>query len=241
MRWIKRTVDEQLAARLAVELGLHPVAARVLAGRRLTDPADVERFLSPRLGDLPDPFLMKGMPSAVARIVRAIETGEAITVYGDYDVDGVTSTTLLVTFLRLVGATVDYYVPHRLAEGYGLNPAAVDELAARGTRLIVTVDCGVSAVAEVDRAARAGVDVVVVDHHQAPAELPRAAAMLNPHQPGCAFPSKELSAVGVTFHLLIALRKTLREAGRFEGRVEPNLRSMLDLVALGTIADVVPL
>lgn len=241
MKWVRRAADERQVGLLARELGLHPVAARVLVGRGVVTPAQAERFLSTRLTDLPDPFTMKGMLPAVERIGRALRGGEKITVYGDYDVDGVTSTSLLVSFLQAVGGTVASYVPHRLMEGYGLNPGAVDKLAQDGTRLIVTVDCGVTAVEEVDRATRAKVDVVVVDHHQAPAQLPRAVAMLNPHQPGCPFPSKELSAVGVTFHLLMALRKRLREEGWFEGRGEPNLRSYLDLVALGTIADVVPL
>jgi single-stranded-DNA-specific exonuclease len=241
MKWVRRTINEQLAHSLARETGLHPIAAGILINRGITAAADVERFLAAPLTDLPDPFSMKGMPAAVERIVRAVKSRERITVYGDYDVDGVTSTSSLVTFLRAIRADVNYYVPHRLVEGYGLNPQAVDKIAAAGTRLIITVDCGVTAVGEVDRATKAGVDVVVVDHHKAPAELPRAVAMLNPHQPGCPFPAKELSAVGVTFHLLMALRKQLREDGFFQSVPEPNLRSFLDLVALGTIADVVPL
>jgi len=241
MRWIKRGGDDGAWELLARELGLHPVAARVLAARGVRDVTAAERFLRPRLTDLPDPSLMLGMSAAVERLLAALERRERVTVYGDYDVDGVTSTTLLVGFLRQVGWDADYYVPHRLVEGYGLNPLAVDRLAQAGTRLIVTVDCGVTAVEEVERAARAGVDVLVVDHHQAPAQLPRAVAMLNPHQPGCGFPSKELSAVGVTFMLLAGLRRRLRETGRFEGRAEPDLRQSLDLVALGTVADVVPL
>lgn len=241
MRWIGRDADAKAAGELARVLGLHPVAARVLAVRGLRTPEEAERFLSPALSDLPDPFLMKGMDGAVERLLRALATRERVVVYGDYDVDGVTSTTMLVGFLRGLGADVGYYVPHRLVEGYGLNPQAVDRLAAEGARLIVTVDCGVTAVAEVDRAARAGVDVVVVDHHKAPPELPRARAMLNPHQPGCTFPFKDLCAAGVTFHLLVALRKRLRDDGFFAGRAEPNLRAYLDLAALGTVADVVPL
>lgn len=241
MRWVRREADGRQVLALAQAMDLHPVVARVLVARGLGTAAEAERFLSFRLTDLPDPFRMKGMERAVERIVRALDRGEKITVYGDYDVDGVTSTSLLVSFLRALGGEVDFYVPHRLAEGYGLNPRAVDTLAQRGTRLIVTVDCGVTAVDEVDRATRAGLDVVVVDHHKAPAELPRAVAMLNPHQPGCDFPSKELCAVGVVFHLAMALRRRLREAGFFERRPEPNLKNYLDLVALGTVADVVPL
>ncbi len=241
MRWMRKAADERVAGALAAALGLPPIAARILASRGISTPEEAERFLSVRIQDLPDPFSMKGMLRAVERLSRAIAKHEKVMVYGDYDVDGVTSTSLLVSFLEATGADVGYYVPHRLVEGYGLNGSAVDKLAQAGTQLIVTVDCGVTAVEEVDRAAQAGVDVVVVDHHQAPAELPRAVAMLNPHQPGCPFPSKDLAAVGVTFHLLMALRKRLREEGLFRTRPEPNLRAYLDLVALGTIADVVPL
>jgi len=234
--------DEAATARLARALSIHPLAARVLATRGLADPAAAVRFLSPRLEDLPDPFTMKGMEAAVGRIVRAVERGEPIACYGDYDVDGVTSTTLLSGFLQTVGAEVSTYVPHRLVEGYGLNAAAVQRLAGEGARLIVTLDCGITSVAEVAEAARLGVDVVVVDHHTVPVELPAASAILNPHQAGCAYPSKHLAAVGVTFNLALALRRRLRERGRFgSSRPEPNLREALDLVALGTVADVVPL
>jgi single-stranded-DNA-specific exonuclease len=235
-------VDEAAADRLARELGLHRLAARALAGRGLADPAAAERFLAARLDELPDPFSMKGMEAAVGRLVRAVEGGERVACYGDYDVDGVTSTALLAGFLAAAGADVRTYTPHRLVEGYGLNEGAVARLAAEGVRLIVTLDCGITSVAEVAAARRAGVDVVVVDHHTVPVELPAAAAILNPHQPGCGYPSKHLAAVGVTFHLALALRRRLRERGRFgPGRPEPNLKEALDLVALGTVADVVPL
>ena len=235
-------MDAAHAARLADALGLHPLAARVLAARGLAEPADAEGFLAARLTDLPDPFSMKGMDAAVARIVRAVESGEKIALYGDYDVDGVTSTSLLAGFLRAAGAEVATYVPHRLVEGYGLNTAAVEKLAREGAKLLVTLDCGITSAPEVRAAAALGVDAVVVDHHTVPVELPAAAAILNPHQPGCGYPSKELAAVGVTFTLAMALRKALRERGRFGAtRPEPNLKDALDLVALGTIADVVPL
>ena len=234
--------DDAPAARLAAALRIHPLAARVLVRRGLAAPDDAARFLSPRLEDLPDPSTMLGMTAAVDRIVRAVEAGERICCYGDYDVDGVTSTTLLSTFLRAAGADVETYVPHRLVEGYGLNAAAVERLAARGVKLLVTLDCGITSVAEVAHAARLGVDVVVVDHHTVPVELPAACAILNPHQPGCGYPSRHLAAVGVTFNLVLALRRRLRERNRFgPDRPEPNLRASLDLVALGTIADVVPL
>ncbi len=235
-------IDAGAASRLAGALGLHPLAARALAARGLADPVLASRFLSPRLEDLPDPFTMKGMEGAVTRIVRAVEEGQRIACYGDYDVDGVTSTVLLSGFLRSAGADVTTYIPHRLVEGYGLNGGAVERLAEGGVNLIVTLDCGITSVEEVAGAARRGVDVVVVDHHTVPVELPAASAILNPHQAGCAYPSKHLAAVGVTFNLTLALRRRLRERGRFgAGRPEPNLKEALDLVALGTVADVVPL
>jgi single-stranded-DNA-specific exonuclease len=239
---VEAGVDEERAVVLAAALRLHPLAARVLAARGHADPAAAEAFLSARLADLPDPFAMKGMEAAVARIARALEAGERIACYGDYDVDGVTSTALLCGFLRAAGADVITYTPHRLVEGYGLNREAVARLAAQGVRLLVTLDCGITSVEEVRAAAELGVDTVVVDHHTVPVELPAAAAILNPHQPGCGYPSKELAAVGVTFALAMALRRRLREAGRFGARrPEPNLKDALDLVALGTVADVVPL
>jgi single-stranded-DNA-specific exonuclease len=214
----------------------------VLAGRGLGEPGAAEAFLAARLQDLPDPFAMRGMEPAVERIVRAVEGGERLACYGDYDVDGVTSTALLTGFLRAAGADVVTYTPHRLVEGYGLNREAVAKLAAQGVRLLVTLDCGITSVDEVRAATALGVETVVVDHHTVPVELPAAAAILNPHQPGCGYPSKDLAAVGVTFALAMALRKRLRERGRFgEARPEPNLKDALDLVALGTIADVVPL
>ncbi|HZX93800.1 MAG TPA: single-stranded-DNA-specific exonuclease RecJ [Myxococcales bacterium] len=228
-------------ARLASLLGVPAAVGRVLWARGYREPAQAERFLEPRFEHLPNPFELKGIEAAVARLQRALSTQEAICVYGDYDVDGVTSTALLVSVLRKLGGRVDFYVPQRLIEGYGLNVRALEKLAAGGTRLVVSADCGVTAVAEIDAAARLGMDVVVIDHHTASQDLPRAVAILNPHQPGCTFPGRELAAVGVAFHLLLALRKRLREAGWFAARPEPNLREMLDLVALGTIADVVPL
>jgi single-stranded-DNA-specific exonuclease len=231
----------QEGARLASVLGVPPPLGRVLWARGYREPAQAERFLLPRLEHLPNPFELKGIDAAVLRLQRALAQGEPVCVYGDYDVDGVTSTALLVSVLRKLGGKVDFYVPHRLVEGYGLNEGALAKIAARGTRLVVSADCGVTAVAEVDAAARLGLDVVVIDHHTASQHLPRAVAILNPHQPGCTFPGRELAAVGVAFHLLLALRKRLREAGWFASRPEPNLREVLDLVALGTIADVVPL
>ncbi len=241
-RWVEVAGDGEAAARLARALGLDPLAARVLAARGYRAADEAQAFLAARLEDLPDPASMKGMDAAVERLVRAIEGGERIACYGDYDVDGVTSTALLAGFVRAAGADAVTYVPHRLVEGYGLNVGAVEKLAREGVRLLVTLDCGITAASEVRAASALGVDAVVVDHHTVPVELPAAAAILNPHQAGCGYPSKDLAAVGVTFALLMALRRALRERGRFgPARPEPNLKDALDLVALGTVADVVPL
>ncbi len=247
-RWVlpaeRLKVDADLEAEaheVARELNLHPLVARVLVGRGHRTADDAKKFLSESLSDLPDPFLMKGLPEAVARIVRAIETKESVTLYGDYDVDGVTSTALLTTFLKQVGLEVRTYIPHRLGEGYGLNRGAIERLANEGTKLLVTLDCGITSHAEIARANELGVNVVVVDHHAVPETMPPAVAVLNPLQPGCDYPTKWLCAGGVTFNLCIGLRKVLREKGHFAGKQEPNLKQHLDLVALATVADVVPL
>jgi single-stranded-DNA-specific exonuclease len=217
------------------------LAARVLVSRGLGDPGAAAHFLSDALGDLPDPFLMRGMRLAVDRLVRAVRSGEQVTLYGDYDVDGVCSTALLSLFLEGCGARVATSIPHRIRDGYGLNQAAVERFAADGTRVLVTLDCGITAAAEVGRARDLGLDVVVVDHHTVPATLPPALAVLNPHQDGCAYPTRHLCAAGVAFALCMALRRGLREVGHFATRGEPNLKALLDLVALATVADVVPL
>ncbi|MEW6435292.1 MAG: single-stranded-DNA-specific exonuclease RecJ [Myxococcota bacterium] len=233
-------VDEAARA-VATELGLHPVAARVLAARGHGTPEAAQTFLSNALTDLPDPFLMKGLPAAVERLARAVRDHDAVTLYGDYDVDGVTSTALLWTVLAQLGLEVRTYIPHRLEEGYGLNLPAIEKLAAEGTKLLVTLDCGITSHKEIARAKELGLDVIVVDHHAVPETMPPALAVLNPLQPGCDYPTKWLCAGGVTFNLCMGLRKTLRESGFFATRPEPNLKLHLDLVALATVADVVPL
>jgi single-stranded-DNA-specific exonuclease len=241
VRWLlPETVDQQ-AASLAGELGLHPLPARILLHRGYRTPEAASAFLSDKLADLPDPFRMKGMVAATERITRALRQGEKITLYGDYDVDGVCSTSLLTLFLRELGGRPGTYIPHRLGEGYGLNLQAVERLAAEGTKVLVTLDCGISATAEITRARDLGVDVVIVDHHTVPETLPPAVAVLNPHQPGCEYPTKTLCAAGVAFNLCMGLRKRLRDDGFFATRKEPNLRALMDLVALATVADVVPL
>ncbi|HEX4803699.1 MAG TPA: single-stranded-DNA-specific exonuclease RecJ [Myxococcaceae bacterium] len=221
--------------------GLHPLAARVLSNRGYATPDTAAAFLADGIGALPNPFLLKGLRAAVLRVCDAIRSGQRITLYGDFDVDGVCSTALLALFLRELGANVSTYIPNRLGEGYGLNLAAIETLAQQGTRVLITLDCGTTSVAEVSRANALGLDVIVIDHHSIPSQLPPALALINPHQPGCDYPTRHLCAAGVAFNFCLGLRKELREQGFFEKRREPNLRSMLDLVALATIADVVPL
>ncbi len=240
-RWIRSEVDEAGAAALA-GAGFHPRMARLLASRGVTDATTARRYLNPRLADLPDPFLMKDVERAAHRVADAIQGAEAITLFGDYDVDGVTSSALLASFLQAHGVSPRVYIPKRLTEGYGLNQDAVETVAGWGTRLLITLDCGITASDEIARANGLGLDVIVVDHHKCPPSLPPALATLNPHQDDCPYPDKVLAAVGVCFNLVIATRKVLRDRGVYRDQQgEPNLRRMMDLVALGTIADMVPL
>lgn len=226
---------------LAEALAVSPLTARVLLQRGVESVAAGEAFLRERLAALPDPFLLLGMEAAVSRLTRALADGEAIAVHGDYDVDGITATALLVEFLRAAGGRVDYHIPLRLKDGYGLSADALEQAAHAGIKVVVSVDCGVSAHAEAELARNLGIDLIITDHHQPPEPLPVACALINPHQPHCPFPDKHLAGVGVAFFLLVGLRSRLREQGWFTARREPDLRHALDLVALGTIADIVPL
>lgn len=184
---------------------------------------------------------MKDARLAAERLADAIQTKESIAVYGDYDVDGVTSSSLLVDFVRAHGHDARVYIPKRLVEGYGLNSEAVEEIASWGAKLLITVDCGITAADEIAHGNTLGIQTIVVDHHHCPPALPPAFATLNPQQEDCDYPDKGLAAVGVCLNLLIATRVVLRERGVYEGGAEPNLRERLDLVALGTVADLVPL
>lgn len=234
-------VSRTTALEIARDLRLNPVVARVLVRRGIRSVAEAEAFLSKDVAALPDPFSMTGMIAAVDRIAVAVARGEKIALYGDYDVDGISSVALVSTMLGALGASTRNYIPHRLHEGYGLNLDAVDKLAAEGTQLLITLDCGVTAIDEIARANALGVDVIVVDHHALKAQLPAAVAVLNPMQDAEDFPGRNLCAAGVAFMLCLGLRKRFRERGAFATRPEPNLRRFLDLVALATVADVVPL
>lgn len=217
---------------------LPPLLVQILYNRGLVQPDAVAAFLSDETPPV-DPFLLKGIGDAMIRLRRAILSDEAIAVYGDYDVDGVTATALLVQTLHGLGANVQPYIPDRFEEGYGLNTGALDKLAAQGVRLVVTVDCGVRAPAEVEHGNRLGLDLIVTDHHEPEGErVPPAQAIINPKQPGCKYPDRSLAGVGLAFRLAQAL---VWELSR-DGRALPfPVDDLLDLVALGTVADLAPL
>jgi single-stranded-DNA-specific exonuclease len=241
MRWDIFNCPVQLKEELSKELDIPPLVAQLLIKRGITTPQDGEKFLSPGLHQLYSPFLMKDMERAVERIISALQKEEHIVIYGDYDADGITACTLLIDFLRSLGIRSSYYIPQRLTEGYGLNSEAVKKIAAQGTKLLICVDCGIGDRGEIQLARQLGMDTIVVDHHQVPPMPSLAYAVLDPLQPDCPFPFKGLAGVGVAFHLVVALRSRLRDSAFWVDSVEPNLRRYLDLVALGTIADIVPL
>ena len=240
-RWEARLADDRLGLTLAQSLDLPEVLGRALAARQVTLET-AEDFLAPRLRRaLPDPLGLQDMEAAVARIVRALEAGEGIAVFGDYDVDGATSAALLARFFAALGVDLRVYVPDRFAEGYGPNGPALRRLRDEGVSLVITVDCGVTAFEALESAARSGQDVVVVDHHGVEAELPTAAAVVNPNRADDSSRLGQLAAVGVTFLLVVALNRALRDMGWYRRRAEPDLMAWLDLVALGTVCDVVAL
>ncbi len=227
--------------RLAAELGINHLISQILINRNIESPDEAKKFLFPSLKDLHNPFLMKDMEKGVDRVIDAIIRGQKITVYGDYDADGITSTVILVKFLKECCDNVSFYIPDRIREGYGLNIEAVDMIKKDGSQLILTVDCGISNHKEIDYALTLGIDTVVLDHHEVPETLPRATAAINPNRRDSAFPFRSLAGVGVVFNFLIALRGTLRNRGFWKNRQYPNLKAYLDLVALGTIGDMMPL
>jgi single-stranded-DNA-specific exonuclease len=224
--------DAHVAA-LAGTLGVPPVVARLLCQRGLDTPEAAARFLSPSVDHLHDPFLLTDLGIAVERLLAAVARKERIAIHGDYDVDGVTSTVILRRTLELLGGDVTHFLPERLRDGYGLQPANVDRLHAAGARVIVSVDCGIRSGAAADRARELGIDLIISDHHEPEATLPRALAVINPKRPDCPYPDKHLAGVGVALKIVHGL--CLR-SGR-----EKWLPSFLKIAAIGTIADVVPL
>ncbi|HDR14193.1 MAG TPA: single-stranded-DNA-specific exonuclease RecJ, partial [Desulfobacteraceae bacterium] len=221
--------------------GISPIQAMLLTNRGITCVESAREFLHPRLESMADPMEMADMEQAASALVSAIKDQRKITVYGDYDADGLTSTALLVHFLSHFPVHVTWYIPNRLTEGYGLAESGLSRIAADGASLVVTVDCGSSNAAEVEMAKRMGLEVVVTDHHRVSGDSRPDCPFVNPNRPDCPFPFKNLAGVGVAFYLLVALRAALRSEGFFENTEEPDLREYLDLVALGTVADAVPL
>lgn len=231
IKWLIKKQDEAAVAEIRKQFGFCDAVARVLYNRGLTDRKSIESFFDIDIANLHDPLLLADMEKATSRIKRAVENGEKITVYGDYDVDGITSVVLMYRCLTSLGANVDYYIPDRTEEGYGLNSSALRSIYDSGTSLIVTVDTGTTAVEEIAEAENYGLDVIVTDHHECKPTLPVCVAVVNPKRPDSVYPYKELAGVGVVFKLVCALIGDSTKAFSLYG----------DLVSIGTIADIMPL
>ncbi len=231
--WIYKNVSEKQAEELSLETGCSSLLSRILINRGFDCPESVKKFINPEISELHNPFLMKDMDIAVDRIVEAIKKHEKILVYGDYDVDGITSTAILSDFLAKQNALVDYYIPDRFEEGYGLSKAAIDKLSYKSINLIITVDCGITAVDEVRYIMEKGMDVIITDHHKCKESLPKACAVVNPNRADCNYPFKSLAGVGVAYKLITALCIKLS--------LKDVQNHYLDMVSVGTIADVVSL
>ncbi|HEV7706270.1 MAG TPA: single-stranded-DNA-specific exonuclease RecJ [Gemmatimonadaceae bacterium] len=234
-RWVLPSAPDPAAvAALASELHLPPMICELLLRRGHHTPELAKRYLRPRLDQLHDPALMLGMDVAVARLSRAIRTGERIVVHGDYDVDGMCSTTVLLRTIRKLGGDAQPFIPRRIEDGYDLTMAGVNAAIAANAKVLVTCDCGTNALAPVEAACKAGLDVIITDHHLPSGPLPECLAVLNPKRDGCEYPDKDLAAVGIAFKLSLALTRAM-------GGNEDDVYGLLDLVALATIADVAPL
>jgi single-stranded-DNA-specific exonuclease len=234
-QWVVAECDEEAVTQLAAEADVSPIIARVLFNRGLQTADQVHEFLNPSLTELHDPFLLPDMEPAARRLAEAVRSGERICVHGDYDVDGVTGAALLVRTLRALGANVEYRLPHRKHDGYDIKVATVQELDANGVRLIVTCDCGINAVEAVERANELGIDVIISDHHMPGPVLPPAIAVVDPKRLDAAYPFPDLAGVGVAYKLAQALVRKL------DSNEESFRARFVDLVTLGTVADVVPL
>jgi len=234
-RWNVRRQDAEAAASLARVLGVSPILAALLINRGYADERAARAFLSPSYDQLHEPYLMLGMREAVARLKQAIETGEPVLIYGDYDVDGTTGTAILLRALKMLGAKTGFHIPHRFTEGYGIQQPALERAFAEGYKLVVSVDCGIRAHEPLYWARDKGLDVIITDHHLPDEDegAPPAFAVLNPNQEGCEYPDKHLAGVGVAFKLVHAL---FREYGR-----EAQVAAFMKVVAIGTVADVAKL
>jgi single-stranded-DNA-specific exonuclease len=230
--WPEPEKDQGPVLKLAGELNIAPALARLLLNRGISDPGQARAFLSPEIDQMHAPLQMLGMKQAVERILKGIELGEKITVHGDYDADGISASVIMVEVLRNLGADVDFFLPSRFEEGYGLHAGPLRQFKDNGTNLVITVDCGINAADEIAYALSIGLDIIITDHHQPLEKLSGPAAVINPLQEGCNYPFKELSGAGIAFKLAAAL---------CEGTGRPFPENLLDLAALGTAADVVPL
>jgi single-stranded-DNA-specific exonuclease len=240
-RWELRAVNDRHVAMLAQGYGLPEVAARALSARGVT-PDEVEVFLDPKLRALlPDPSRFKDMDKAARRIARAIRDGENVAVFGDYDVDGAASAAVLIRFFRMLGRPLRLYVPDRLKEGYGPNPAAMRLLAEEGVRLAVTVDCGITSFVALAAAAEAGMETIIIDHHAAEPQLPAAVAVVNPNRLDEDRAYGHICAAAVAYLTVIAVNRVLRDSGYYQNRPQPDLMGLLDIVGLATVCDVMPL
>ncbi len=239
--WCLQLYDEMHALGLTQKYSIPEILGRILASRGF-DMDTAENFLNPSLKSMmPDPSHLLDMDKAVDRIVQAIQNSEKIAVFGDYDVDGATSSAVLFRFFKSIGIELRIYIPDRVEEGYGPNPQAFDKLKSEGISVVVTVDCGTTSHAAIDHANSIGLDIIVIDHHDSEATLPEAFAVVNPNRQDETSPLKTLAAVGLSFVLIVALNRKLRGEGWYKKVAEPDLRYFLDLVALGTVCDVMPL
>jgi single-stranded-DNA-specific exonuclease len=230
---IKDVSDELSIQRLTDSLNISPILARLLVLREIKTFNQARQFFRPSIESLYDPFLMDQMESATTRVITALTENQKICIYGDYDVDGTCATALLYMFLKELEANVEFYIPRRLEEGYGISTTAIDIVKAKGTQLMIAVDCGITAITETDYANKLGIDVIICDHHQPKEEIPKAFAVLDPLKPGCNYPFKYLSGAGVAFKLAQGLCERIGKRGL--------PLKYLDLVALAGAADIVPL
>jgi single-stranded-DNA-specific exonuclease len=240
-RWRVRPHDSARIAALEREARVSPVVAQLLIARGICDPRDIQSFLSPKLSELRDPEQLPGIAAAAERLMQAIRARRPIVVYGDYDADGITGTSILLECLTLLGAAVSYYVPHRIDEGYGLNDEALRTLASRGAAVIVTVDCGIASISQAETARQLGLELIVTDHHEFADRLPDAAAIVHPRLPGTAYPFAGLSGAGVAFKLAWAVCQRANDAKKVSPAMREFLVQAVGLAAIGTVADVVPL
>ncbi|MBF0225807.1 MAG: single-stranded-DNA-specific exonuclease RecJ [Desulfobacterales bacterium] len=234
--------NPEIVNKISQLLNYSEITATILANRNITSKKNIFRFLNPSLKDIRPPLEIKDIDKAVFRIIQAIQNKEKILIHGDYDVDGITGTSALIEFLGYIGGNLLYYIPERINEGYGFQDFHVSSFAIPNeVNLIITVDCGSDSHKAVDVAKNAGIDVIITDHHEISENLPSAWAVINPKRKDCASGLTDLAGVGVVFYLILSLRKHLREINFWEDKIEPNLKNICDIVALGTIADVVPL